>query len=118
MERLLFVLCGGKGRGGAAARGARQGQPKRKRSRRAPMGCRSSSAQNCSSPTGGDQLGKPRKGLQAARDALHLHIVRPEFQIDLGEGIEQQRGDGIAAEEGNAPMVAQQRLCQGRGAAQ
>ena len=46
--------------------------------------------------------------MQAAGNAFQLDIIRPEFLVDPGKGIEDERGNGITAEEGNAAVIPQQ----------
>lgn len=57
----------------------------------------------------GGELGQP---FQTAVDAGKLDILFPELQVHPGKGVEQQRCDGVAAEKGDAPVVAEQGLGQ------
>ena len=53
--------------------------------------------------------------VKACFHAVGLHILPPELQIHLCEGVEDQRRNGVAAEEGDAPVIAEQRLGKGGG---
>ncbi len=56
------------------------------------------------------QAVKRLQRLQAPGRALRRDILLPEGQIHRGKGVEDQRRDGVAAEERDTPVIAEQRL--------